>query len=346
MSGRNNQVIRIYMILQILEQARNGYSVTQISSKLKERDNSYQDTSTRTIYRDLEALQAAGFPLERKEQKDTESTAQKWTMQKTTSVNQYLVLSPRELVGLYLAKKALTPLSGTPFYRDLEGLFSKIESRLGDSSLEHLKEISSDYHFEPGPIWGLGIDPNVLDTITAACGEGHIVEATYASVNTNSKKKRQLGPHYLYFSKGSVYLVAEDLADHKVKHFALPRMSEACMTMDEYTGTKTDPKEHFKDSFGIYRGETPVDIRVSFAREVASFVKERSWHSSQQVTSKSDGTVELRLHASITPELVQWVMGFGCKVKVLEPVELISTVQKEANAMLGIYKPKSEKKSA
>ena len=42
-------------------------------------------------------------------------------------------------------------------------------------------------------------------------------------------------------------------------------------------------------------------------------------------------------YASLTPELVQWVIGFGSKVKVLEPHELISTVQKEAKEILDGY---------
>ena len=335
MPGRNSQVSRIYAILNLLEGNTHGLSVSEITSRMKERGHG---ASTRTIYRDLEALNSAGFPLFPKKDEGGDDSATRWTLERTARINQYLVLSPRELVALYLAQQVLTPLKNTPFYQDLEQLFSKIEEKLGSKSKEHLRELSGDIHFEPGPIWGLGVDPGILDTVTAACAEGQLFACVYASVNTRSKKRRVLGPHYLYFAKGSLYLVAEEIETKVVKTFSLPRMTEAEMLDEAYLGEKSDPEEHFKDSFGIFRGENPVEVRLAFDKELASFVKERSWHPSQQITSKADGTLEVRLHVALTPELQQWVLVFGAQVSVLAPLVLRDQILAEAGKILGIYR--------
>lgn len=334
MPGRNAQVSRIYSILNLLEGSPHGLSVLEITSKMKERGH---EASKRTIYRDLEALNAAGFPLFPTEETTDDSSATRWVLEKTARINQYLVLSPRELVGLFLARQVLSPLSHTPFYTDLEQLFKKIEEKLGSKNREHLHEIGQEIHFEPGPLWGLGVDPNVLDTVRAACAESQVLRCVYASVNGRSKKSRRIGPHYLYFAKGSLYLVGEDLDSQVVKTFSLPRMSEVEMLDEPYEGIKSDPEEHFKDSFGIFRGESAVDISLQFAPEVAAFIRERSWHHSQRVVSRSDGTLDVHLHVALTPELKQWILGFGSQVTVQGPAALKESIQAEAKKLLKIY---------
>jgi predicted DNA-binding transcriptional regulator YafY len=191
-------------------------------------------------------------------------------------------------------------------------------------------------------LWGLGVDPSVLDTVRAACSEGQMLSCVYASVSSKTKKARKLGPHYLYFAKGSLYLVGEEIETKVVKTFSIPRMSETEMLDEPYEGTKTDPEVHFRDSFGVFRGETPQEIVLSFSREMSSFIKERSWHPSQQIISKADGTIEMQIYVALTPELKQWIFGFGSQVLVLKPATLKEEIQAEAFQILKLYSPQSK----
>lgn len=242
-------------------------------------------------------------------------------------------------MGLYLARAVLTPLRDTPFYQDLERMFLKIEEKLGTSATEHLKELSTEIRFEPGPRWGLGVSPNLLDTVRAACAEDQLLSCKYESISSDSVTDRTLGPHYLYFSKGALYLVAEDMGDHKVKTFALPRMSDAQMLDAPYEGRKSDPEEHFQNSFGIYRdGASPEDVTIRFSKVVAPFVKERTWHHSQRVIARPGGSIEVQLHVTVTPELVNWVLGFGAEAMVLAPSKLLTEVVSTARSISELYK--------
>ena len=341
MPGRNAQVARIYAILNLLEGTPQGLTVPEITARMKERGH---DASKRTIYRDLEALNAAGFPLFPSADGASEQVASRWVLERTARINQYLVLSPRELVALFLARQVLAPLRDTPFFADLERLFQKIEEKLGTKGRDHLESLGKDIHFEPGPLWGLGVDPGVLDSVQAACAEGQLLSCDYASVKSRSKKRRVLGPHYLYFAKGSLYLVAEDLATGAIKTYSLPRMSSAEMQDEPYEGERSDPEAHFKDSFGVFRGDSPVEVRIQFAPEVAPFMRERSWHPTQKVISKPDGIIELQLHVALTPELLQWVLGFGAHATVIEPIELRHSIAEEASRLTARYR--SDRKAA
>ncbi len=52
---RGDQLARQWRIIRAIEASPNGLTITEIAQR--------EETGIRTIYRDLEALQAAGFPL-------------------------------------------------------------------------------------------------------------------------------------------------------------------------------------------------------------------------------------------------------------------------------------------
>lgn len=333
MPGRNSQVARIYAILTILEGTPQGLTVPEIEARLKSRGH---EAGRRTIYRDIELLEASGFPI-RQHTDESEGTAARWKLERHTAINQHLILNTRELVALYLAKGVLTPLTGTPFYEDLSSVFNKLEEKLGRKSQEHLEEIANDMQFQPGARWGLGLDPDVLETVRACCAERQILSVHYSSASSGKKSTRRLGPHFLYFAQGSMYVVAEDLADKQIKVFGCARMSDAHMLDEVYSGQIVDPSEYFAHTFGVYRDDKPQKVCVEFAPEIAPFVKERRWHQSQRVVTKADDTIVVTIETSLTPELVQWILGFGARAKVLEPEGLKKHIAEEAEKLLSIY---------
>lgn len=332
MKGRNAQVSRIYKILNILEGAPHGLSVSDLCDRLHDRGF---EVGKRTVYRDLDALRSAGFPLNEKGKDDVNGT--RWTLEKTTKVSHYLVLSARELIALYLARGMLSPLKETPFFEDLTTTFSKIEEKLTGKGQSFLDEVSNDFHFEPGPKWGLGLNPDVIETVRAACTERHQLKVNYSSTNSQSTRDRVLGPHFLYFAKGSLYLVAEDLGDGKNKIFSVPRVNNAEMLDVPYDGESVDPENYFDTAFGIYHASEPVQIKLEFSHPVSTFIRERRWHHSQRVIAKENDKIELQLEVGITPELVQWILGYGPSVKVLGPDSLKSEVKEQAQKTLQIY---------
>jgi predicted DNA-binding transcriptional regulator YafY len=333
MSGRNSQISRIYALLNVLEGAPQGLTVAELTSRVNERGH---EASKRTVYRDLEALSSAGFAVS-PQGNPSDTNATRWVLERLTRIGQHFVLSSRELLALYIARGVLTPLKDTPFFQDLDATFKKIELRLGSKGCDYFTELAQEFRFEPGPRWGLGLDPDLLETVRACCAERQLLSVTYASANKQEKRSRRLGPHYLYFAQGSLYLVAEDMEEAKTKVFSVPRMSDAKMMDDAYEGKVTSPESYFDGTFGIFRGGTPVQVRLAFSPTITPFVRERRWHSSQTIVNRGDGSILLSLEVSITPELVQWVLGFGAEVNVIEPDELRSKIIFAAEGVLAQY---------
>ena len=332
MAGRNTQISRIYKILTILEGAPHGLTVSDLSNRLADRGF---EVNVRTVYRDLDALRKAGFPLDEKGKSDDNGT--RWTLDKTAKIGQYLILSIRELVALFLAKNVLIPLKDTPFYEDLMTTFNKIEEKLGHKAQKFIEELTEEFQFEPGPRWGLGLDPDIIETVRAACTERHKIKAVYNSANSNSQRERILGPHYLYFAKGSLYLLAKDFEDNKTKTFSMPRVKSVAMMEDEFTDPQIDPGKYYESSFGVYHGDQEEEVEIEFSNKIAMFIKERRWHASQRIISKEGGAITLFMNVAITPELVGWIMGFSRYARVIKPERLMQEVVSEADAILDVY---------
>lgn len=339
MTERNKQVLRLLRVAQILEHARFGLSVLDVTSRLEDMGI---PCAKRTVYRDIEALEASGFTLTRAKRDQVETFRLEGG---NSHLARHLVIPPSSLMSLYMAKGLLEPLRETPFFDGLQIVFNELEVKLGPRLAEDLKSWADEIKFEPGPRWSLGISKDILDTLHAACSERDVVEAEYRSANSQTTSVRRLGPQALYFAKGAMYFIAEDLADNKVKTFSVARFNSAVKTDESFEGAAVDVSQMMFGSFGVFHGSEPEKVRIHFSNKVSGFVKERRWHASEKITSRPGGAIEYELDVAITPDLVNWILGFGSDAEVLEPERLIEKVEAEARKVCDLYSVKQRLKA-
>jgi predicted DNA-binding transcriptional regulator YafY len=58
------------------------------------------------------------------------------------------------------------------------------------------------------------------------------------------------------------------------------------------------------------------------------------------VVNKADGSILLSLDVALTPELVQWVLGFGAFVRVVQPAALAEKISESAAQIVALYDEK------
>jgi predicted DNA-binding transcriptional regulator YafY len=100
-------------------------------------------------------------------------------------------------------------------------------------------------------------------------------------------------------------------------------------TFDELAELDADP---FKDSLGVHRGSPTCKVRLRFHPQMATLVKERTWHASQTFSDRADGSVVMTLEVTDDYALRTWILGFGRFVKVLAPVPLVKWMEDELDA--------------
>ena len=65
----------------------------------------------------------------------------------------------------------------------------------------------------------------------------------------------------------------------------------------------------FQHAFGISQAEKAWQVRLLFAKEVATYVRERVWHGSQRLRERRDGSLEMSLATSGRKELTRWILS-------------------------------------
>ena len=78
-------------------------------------------------------------------------------------------------------------------------------------------------------------------------------------------------------------------------------------------------------------------MRIWFSPEVASYIKEKIWHESQEIHQKDDGSIIFEAEVAGVEEVKFWVMSWGSHALVLEPEWLREEVRTEVEAMLDRY---------
>jgi len=110
----------------------------------------------------------------------------------------------------------------------------------------------------------------------------------------------------------------------------------------ETTGKKFERDESFtldeylNDAFGIWKDE-PEKVRIWFAAEVYSTIRERVWHPSQKFEDQDDGSIILTMTVPTSQELVGWILYWGNFAKVLEPEKLKIEIQETLKKSLKNY---------
>ncbi len=225
--ARHEMTLRVFRILHYLEVSRYGLKVSEIHTRL---DEDGFKVDIRTVYRDIELLQKVHIPLESEGSGDES----RWKLIPFTEVRQSIQFTYHEIFALYVARKSLDHLRGTPIHSALESMFVKLEKVLGKRT-EMFQELLGNLEFKPQMTWHTSVAPIVLDTVYSALEEGQQLRIVYRAEggeNAGESKERLVGPECLYFANGSVYLIAMDLSKNQPRTYALSRVLEAEMLTD------------------------------------------------------------------------------------------------------------------
>jgi predicted DNA-binding transcriptional regulator YafY len=187
---RNAEVIRQWKILKRIEAGR--YTST---ADLAEE----HEVTERTIRRDIEALQEAGFPLY-----DERSDGRKlWRLVDGYKQRLTQTFTLAELAALYFGKNLMSFLGGAPFAADLESAFAKIREALPAKSLPYLARIQDLFSARPDPWKDYSKKQDVITALIDATLHQRQVRIEYFSFNSRKTKSYTLDPYRVVYYHAS-----------------------------------------------------------------------------------------------------------------------------------------------
>jgi predicted DNA-binding transcriptional regulator YafY len=323
--ARGDQLARQWKIVQTLITARVGKSAADLAREL--------DCHARTVYRDLEALQFAGFPMY------TERVGGKslWSLLDTVKHHYPIPFTLTELMALYFSRDLLKPLDGTLFYDALASLFQKVTTTLPPESKNYLKQVEKALKVGPRPYKQYERFKEVIHRVNEAIVDKRQVEMIYYTMRRRRMTQRRVAPYKIWFYDGTFYLIGHCSLKNDVRIFALDRIKSIHITEEAFAIPDGFNVERFmQNSFGVFLGE-PVRVKVWFAPKIAGYIKEKIWHASQKIQEQQDGAVIFEAEVAGTEEIKFWLLSWGSKAVVLEPASLQEEIRAEAVRILSRY---------
>jgi proteasome accessory factor B len=323
---RNQEVIRQWKVLHALESSRHGVAIDALAGDLA--------VTTRTIRRDLAALQEAGFPLY--DERDDNGHA-RWRLDGQVLKGLETGFTLAELCALYLSRNLLESVAGSPFQRDLTNAFTRLERLLSPRMRQFLDRLPAVLVAKPGPrARGQASSADLVAKLLEATLHFRVARMRYHSVSSARDKDYEIHPYRLAFAQGGLYLLAYVPEYQDLRTFAVDRI--ASVSLDKQTFTPKQPigDDVFANSLGVNTGP-PARVEVAFDPTVAPYVRARVWHSSQEIRDTDDGGLVLTMNVCHDWALRSWILGWGRSARVLAPAPLARDVRSDLEAAATQY---------
>ena len=272
------------------------------------------EVSRRTIGRDIEALCKAGIPIR--------------TMQGTgggiSIMNGYrmdrTILTSRDMQMILAGLRSLDSVSGSRYYGQLMEKIQAGSSELISGRDSILIDLSSWYKTSLAP---------KIATIQDAIENRHILEFDYYAPSGESK--RSIEPYYVVFKWTSWYVYGWCLKRKDYRLFKLNRMDKVRETEQVFTCRNAPVPD--------------LTSEVAFPRNIvlkALFEPDMKWRLVEEFGPdcyevQKDGRLLLVRDYSDMENLTMWMLTFGDKVEVLEPVEVREKLMNMAESMIRKY---------
>ena len=303
---RNAEVIRQWKILKRIEKSR------YVTAKALAEEH---DVALRTIRRDIEALQEAGFPL----YDDREGGRKIWRLLDGYSQKAHATFTMAEMAALYFGRHLMTVLSGAPFGADLDSAFVKIRAALPEKSTKYLAKIADLFGARPFPSKDYSAKKTVIATLVDATLHERRVDMSYYSASSKRAKRYEIDPYRVVYYQGGLYLYGRVAEYGEVRTFAVERIERIALLDETFEMPSEEEIEaHTRNAFGIAGGKAQ-EVVLRFDAVVTSSVRDRIWHESQAIVDRPDGSFDLHLSVALSRELKAWIRSLVPHVVVVTP---------------------------
>lgn len=321
---RNDQSVRQWHVLRRLE-GRRGVTLHELAAALPDDVPKH----LRTLRRDLEALEAGGYPL-LTERVDGQS---RWRLLDGARAPA-LGFSPTELMALAVSRDLLRPLEGTAIRSALDSALTKATAALPPGGAQLVRQMREWLSVRLGSYKSYRKHRETIDRLSRAIAERRTVQVRYFTASRQVTTRREIDPYHLRYVGGALYLYGHDHLRRDVRTFAVERIRSLTVTDHAYQlPLGFDIDEFLGDALVVMQGR-PVAVELRFDKPTAAWVRDRLWHPSQRLEPLPSGRLRMTLRVADTRELLGWILQFGAGVEVIRPDTLRQKVATEARRIL------------
>ncbi len=323
----DSPLVRQWLLLQKLCSCPSGTTVEELMRELA--------VSEKTVRRDLETFQRAGFPL--REQLEDHGR-KRWRIDSAAG-QPGLWFAYDEAAALHLGRRFLEPLAGTLLWEAAQRAFRKIRAMLSPGALKYLDKFAPIFHQTQVGARDYARKSELLDDLMRAIEERRITHITYQSLRATEPVTYDIYPLGLVNHGHSLYLIGFSPRHEQERTWKIDRIEDVEVTRLQFQQRGDfDLRQYLARSFGIFHGDGDVHVKVRFSPAVSRYVQEGRWHASQRLTRQPDGSLLAEFDLSTTEEIKHWILSFGKEAEVLEPAQLRQEMTAELESLWETYR--------
>ena len=348
--SRHEQLLRVFHLIDILFDARQPLSITDLHDRLRGR-GVIDEMSERNIRRDVEFLGTFGYAVVcTPKRTDRGTTVKAWSIMPGRGADELRApaITVPELLSLAVARDFLAPLAGTLYWRGIGQLMAKLERVATPELLAYANEHRDGLVVHPRPPGGK-YGSRTLNAVHRAIRRSLELEIRYAGLGDERPRKAAIRPEALVLYDGAVYIAAyrpppaarpamRRRSDDGIRFFKLDRVADARVTSRTFSRRRTPVASLLADSITMFRSpDPPRRYRIRIDRPRARWACEKPFHPRQKVRRLADGAVILDIERGWDGEMIPQLLALGDMAEVLEPADLRATIAAEARRIVERY---------
>ncbi len=303
-----NKFNRLLYILNKLDQ-REKVRASELAKEL--------EVSERTIYRYINSLIEAGFPIYYDRDKKSYSFTENFSLRRA-------LLQTEEALILALARKFLEPLFGIRALEILSQIERKIIFAKGGVFDTLLEALGIQNFTEPPYIIEL------LKDLSLAIREYLIVKIEYQRDPEEEILIREVEPYFIFYTGDFWYLQAWCRTKEAQRTFALDKIRSWELTEKRFVPRRDMPSvEEIYESFGPYIDQTPKEVVVQFSPEVKQYFLRRKWLKVQECRELQNGWLEVKFKVRGLEGFKHWLYRWLPYFKIVSPPSLRDMVNED-----------------
>ena len=290
--------------------------------------------STRIVYEDRKfMINRLHAPIKYSRSRDG------WYYTDATYFLPEIMLTREEITAFFLGEELFRRYLGTPFETPLRLALNKIKQHLPEHVGYDAQRGTAAFAFTGGG--RAMVDPELLLELNQAILSKRSIEIEYYSASSGQTNTRTVDPYHLHNIHGDWYLIAYCHTRREPRDFLTSRIKARKSLLSTFQVAPSFSLDAYLETgFLAERATAPDNIVIKFDEYQARWIRERLWHSSQQIEELPSGGLILRLRVGGLGEVKRWVMGYGPHAEVLEPESLRREIKAEVEKMQKIYRKK------
>lgn len=297
------QMTRLFgIVYYLLENGRS--SAPELAEKF--------EVSTRTIYRDLDAISAAGIPIYTTQGKGGGiSLLENYVLDKS-------LFSEKEKEQILMALQGITSVEGV----NADELLSKLSALFQMKGTDWIEVDFSDWNKNEA-------DRDLFNEIKKAIFDRHMITFSYFGGN-GQRSSRLVKPIKLIFKSKDWYLYGFCLLRNDYRFFKLTRIKDLVISPETFIREVSQtPKTRMEN-----KNYDTVSVTLKFSPQVAFRVYDEFTDS---VTTDSENNLYVTTKLPDNEFVYNYLLTFGDTAEVLAPAHVRKAVKDKVCSILKIY---------